>query len=1123
MRLDVKLDSPLNSGVARERSRKPWNPKRGYHPSPQSQRHRFADTEGMLAGVRYRAIDHNIAQGYRQLGPAPGDPDWEDIEQRFESKLLRRGLSSTLNELDSEKRSVLAAHPSSPSLTSAISNTPAGQGVGEAYKAIIPTVAFILTQQHFGQKVSPLKGDEPLVRGQVAHLMGLDHGDAKVTIPSTRPTRSLVHKKGATLDFLSYYSQKSAGRPMLRRQHEHADAQVFREKPYMVRSLSVELDEFERQPAILKNAMVGIKQAASGQLEGTDAAKSALAELPILFYSDRGTLWLRKHDYASFLRLAFKSLDTKKTEQHSFHFIVDVEEPKKPIRAYELNDDNGLVVYHANIKTNFNGDNCRFRIRAKNSEEAQPFVPNDEQKLVTFVNRQIGSYYWRPLPTFWQNGAEDSRPEKEDNTGTTYGERSKNFVKQVLHFFFGRPSTDMKMIIPGKPTFTIATSDSRSALSKEVQNILKDLLNPSRRMKTVRVGLYESSQSPTEAVHLHEPKPPAQAKGEEPRKAGSIQREPEKHFASESQPSSKTVQEDFDQTIQRFIQQRQAADSEAMRRLVNGQQPRVSPVDEGDNRVQQPPTSDDVYIEGLASRQRIVWRRPYNVASFLSMVVPLLQLDKKPRFTVRVYAGQQCYDQGIFDLVQHSTDPHAVMISDAAYETLKGDTIYVAPHLDSIDVYDLNKGKDEQPTGWVNAPNQQNFHFLLSYMYDVDLDHGGLIVVGVTSSSGKELLRYHTKGSQEDLRRRIWDKLESDGKLYLKVIRDVLSPHIEDGAPAVESRESVERTGNHDSSQGKSGDVVASDDVQEARRQYAQRSEEHDKRIREQQDARLFPKSVYDQPMSEMQLQTPIPSYEPEIRGGVDFPSLYARVLTISEVENLQRELRRCQNELLGREEYCRVCKRAFEFEGGEGQGIQAHYQEHLQEGIHRCPLCGDGACDRKSISTNMAGAQITQVRDARIPTEVCKHLRVHFIKEIKAKKATKSSENGEEGPNTWGPTVVTFFQDAKAAEDYNFPSKRSHGGSPSAAGPRSQPPLPPINRPPTRDPEKKKVVKFAQDLSPGEKSYPTTPPMIQRDEIALKDDKSLSSSSSNDSGSSYQESTVQEPQSLADHQAVEH
>lgn len=70
--------------------------------------------------------------------------------------------------------------------------------------------------------------------------------------------------------------------------------------------------------------------------------------------------------------------------------------------------------------------------------------------------------------------------------------------------------------------------------------------------------------------------------------------------------------------------------------------------------------------------------------------------------------------------------------------------------------------------------------------------------------------------------------------------------------------------------------------------------------------SRLEPESVYKNLNGEIQL----PQFE--ITGGPDMPTVYARVPTLSEIQVLQERLRHLENQILLREDSCRVCDKVF-------------------------------------------------------------------------------------------------------------------------------------------------------------------------------------------------------------------
>lgn len=77
-------------------------------------------------------------------------------------------------------------------------------------------------------------------------------------------------------------------------------------------------------------------------------------------------------------------------------------------------------------------------------------------------------------------------------------------------------------------------------------------------------------------------------------------------------------------------------------------------------------------------------------------------------------------------------------------------------------------------------------------------------------------------------------------------------------------------------------------------------------------NSRLDPESVYKSPTGEIQLPRYESTLDWEINGGPDMPTVYARVPTLSEIQMLQRRVWHLENQILQREDYCRVCDEAF-------------------------------------------------------------------------------------------------------------------------------------------------------------------------------------------------------------------
>lgn len=78
------------------------------------------------------------------------------------------------------------------------------------------------------------------------------------------------------------------------------------------------------------------------------------------------------------------------------------------------------------------------------------------------------------------------------------------------------------------------------------------------------------------------------------------------------------------------------------------------------------------------------------------------------------------------------------------------------------------------------------------------------------------------------------------------------------------------------------------------------------------QRSSLEPESVYNNHTGEILLPRYGSSLEQEITGGPDMPTVYARVLTLSEIRDLEKRTRHLEKQVLQREEICHVCDLAF-------------------------------------------------------------------------------------------------------------------------------------------------------------------------------------------------------------------
>lgn len=76
----------------------------------------------------------------------------------------------------------------------------------------------------------------------------------------------------------------------------------------------------------------------------------------------------------------------------------------------------------------------------------------------------------------------------------------------------------------------------------------------------------------------------------------------------------------------------------------------------------------------------------------------------------------------------------------------------------------------------------------------------------------------------------------------------------------------------------------------------------------------LSPESVYKNFPGEIQLPRYTSTLDWEITGGPDMPTTYARIPTLSEIQNLQKRVWHLENRILQREDYCRICDQTFAY-----------------------------------------------------------------------------------------------------------------------------------------------------------------------------------------------------------------
>lgn len=196
------------SNLKRDSELRFWNPvKATIGPHWKSQR--------KLLGIPYSSNDQPHRERSGQFGPRPGDAEWELVEASWEQKLEKYGFADilkALSEQNSRKFSELRYGTTSSIVRLARGDDEYAQKFNDELKTSIPTVAFKLTQQHFGRPVSPINFQEPLVRGQNPGGWDLQ-GDQAVGIDDVY---EIIKHEEDELEFLDFYNKESYGEPILR-------------------------------------------------------------------------------------------------------------------------------------------------------------------------------------------------------------------------------------------------------------------------------------------------------------------------------------------------------------------------------------------------------------------------------------------------------------------------------------------------------------------------------------------------------------------------------------------------------------------------------------------------------------------------------------------------------------------------------------------------------------------------------------------------------------------------------------------------------------------------------------------------------------------------------------------
>lgn len=196
----------------------PNNPKRSLHSSKQDPARPAIEpvwkhAEALL-NIPYSS-NNQYNERSRRSGPQPGETEWEEIESIWEQKLDKQGFEAVMAEVrqqSPEKYNELMYGARPLKLRPTQDQNEYVRQYNKVLKVTIPTVAFVLTQQHFGQSVDSLNGQEPLTRNHEPE--GWGDGQAGQGAPDQKI--EIVHHEEDDLEFLDFYGKKSYGEIMLR-------------------------------------------------------------------------------------------------------------------------------------------------------------------------------------------------------------------------------------------------------------------------------------------------------------------------------------------------------------------------------------------------------------------------------------------------------------------------------------------------------------------------------------------------------------------------------------------------------------------------------------------------------------------------------------------------------------------------------------------------------------------------------------------------------------------------------------------------------------------------------------------------------------------------------------------
>ena len=171
--------------------------------------------EGSLLNVPHSSSDQRSQDASGRARPQPGDAEWEKVESAWEQKLEERGFKAVMEEIrkqSPEKYRELHFRTRPESAQLAFGDDKSARQHNDVLETGIPTVAFMLTQQQFGQRVSSLNGEERLTRKHDSKSVGITEAYGNVPVEELEA----VHHEKENEEFLDLYGERNHGDTRLR-------------------------------------------------------------------------------------------------------------------------------------------------------------------------------------------------------------------------------------------------------------------------------------------------------------------------------------------------------------------------------------------------------------------------------------------------------------------------------------------------------------------------------------------------------------------------------------------------------------------------------------------------------------------------------------------------------------------------------------------------------------------------------------------------------------------------------------------------------------------------------------------------------------------------------------------